>query len=647
MPRHPETSLHAIKNAVDIVALVGEYLPLRRVGNKYKALCPFHHDHNPSLELNPERQSYKCWSCGAGGDIFDFVQNIEHVDFAEALRMLADRAGIVLEKQPSAAGSPRGPSKTELYEVNAWAEEVFARALSVSSEAQQYVESRGLTQASVDRFRLGSAPTARGWLLGLARQQGFSMEVLEQAGLASRGSEATGPLRERFRGRLIFPIHDDRGRAVGFGGRILPEAERAIEAQGRHVAKYLNTPETALFHKRTLLYAADLALGASRQAGWVAVVEGYTDVIAAHQVGLANVVGTLGTALGADHLRGLRRLAERVVLVFDGDDAGQSAADRSLELFLGNELDLRVLTLPADLDPCDFLLKQGAGAFLSLVERAPDPLAYVLERAATRFDLNSSEGSRLAAEWVVGILNAVPQTHRLGLEVKLAKVLDTLSQRLRVPLDTLNRLRRQLKRPAAGGIAAAAPSTASTPESAPVRPSELDRTDLELIRIVLNEPTAVAWVIPRVSPATLSNAPLRAILQACYDLHAEGQSPGYENLMVRLEDPTIRALATDLIATSALSVPEAAPLSEGVRPAPWTERLERMLVVLAERERRARLKDLERARDQTDPQSDPDAYRAIELEYRRLLTQRLDSKNLKRPDPSSRASGRILDGQVG
>ncbi len=230
------------------------------------------------------------------------------------------------------------------------------------------MERRGLTQASVDRFRLGYAPTARGWLLGLARRQGFSMDVLEQSGLASRGSEAAGPLRERFRGRLIFPIHDDRGRAVGFGGRILPEAERAIEARGRHVAKYLNTPETALFHKRTLLYAADLALGASRQTGWVAVVEGYTDVIAAHQVGLANVVGTLGTALGEDHLRGLRRLAERVVLVFDGDEAGQSAADRSLELFLGHELDLRVLTLPANLDPCDFLLKEGAGAFRSLVE---------------------------------------------------------------------------------------------------------------------------------------------------------------------------------------------------------------------------------------------------------------------------------------
>ena len=239
---------------------------MRRVGSKYKALCPFHDDHNPSLELNPERQSYKCWSCGAGGDIFDFVKSYEHVDFPEALRMLADRAGIVLEKQPTVAGSPRGPSKSELLGVNAWAEGIFATALNESPEVLEYVEGRGLSRASIDRFRLGYAPEARGWLLGLARRQGHGMELLEQAGLVAR-AEGTGPARERFRGRLIFPIHDDRGRTLGFGGRILPRIERTMAEQGRHAAKYLNTPETPLFRKRTLLYGADLARAAARRRG--------------------------------------------------------------------------------------------------------------------------------------------------------------------------------------------------------------------------------------------------------------------------------------------------------------------------------------------------------------------------------------------
>jgi DNA primase len=633
VPRHSETTLSAIKNAVDIVALVGEYLPLRRTGNRFKALCPFHDDHNPSLELNPERQSYKCWSCGAGGDVFDFVKNYEHVDFPEALRMLADRAGVVLERPAAVATPQEGLSKSDLLEVNAWAEDLFARALADSAQVCDYVAERGLTRASALRFRLGYALTERGWLISHARSKRFSMEVLEQAGLVARSPESPGLWRERFRGRLNFPNHDDRGRTLGFGGRILPAVEQRLAASGKQVAKYVNSPETVLFHKRTVLFAADLARQAAREAGWAAVVEGYTDVIAAHQVGLCNVVGTLGTALGEDHLRVLRRLTDRVVLVFDGDQAGQTAADRALELFLGSDLDLRVLTLPANLDPCDFVLSEGAGAFRSLVDRAVDPLAYLLSRAAGRFDLDSIEGARRAAEWVLGILSRVPETHRLGLEFKKAKVLDALSQRLRVPLDTLHGLLRQLRPRTSSPSSAASPivgvagspagisrSSPSVSPAASIQESELDRTDLELIRIVLNEPTAIGWLIQRIAVTTLRDAPLRTLLQACYDLHSEGRVPGYEMLMVRIDDPAVRRLATDLVSQTALSTPDPAPLPERARAAPWQERLERMLVVVDERERQTRLRDLKKALEETDPHADPEAYRAIELEYRRLLT---------------------------
>jgi len=637
VPRHSEATTSAIKNAIDIVALAGEYLPLRRSGTKYKALCPWHDDHNPSLELNPERQSFKCWSCGVGGDIFDFVKNIEHVDFSEALRMLADRAGIALESPPPNASPSPGPSKSELLEVNAWAEEVFARALQNSAEVLGYVDGRGLTRQSAERFRLGYAPEDRGWLLALARRQRISMEMLEQAGLTTTSPDSPGLVRERFRGRLIFPIHDDRGRTIGFGGRILPEVERKLAGEGKHVAKYLNGPETSLFHKRSILFAADLARTASREAGWVAVVEGYTDVIAAHQVGLCNVVGTMGTALGEDHLRALRRLADRVVLVFDGDQAGQSAADRALELFLESELDLRVLTLPPNLDPCEFLLQVGGDAFRGLAERAADPLAYLLTRAAARFDLESAEGSRRAAEWVLGIMSRVPETHHLGLEVKQAKVLDTLSHRLRVPLEALNGLRRQMRRsvsqPRPSGApmpgkaarpAGLAPGSvdSSDPPAAPppIRQGELDRHDLELIQIALSEPAAITWLIPRLAVSALHDPPLRTLLQACYDLQNEGQSPSYENLMVRLDDPAVRALATSLIAQSALSTPDPGHFPENLRPAPWRDRLEKMLIVLDKHARRARLRDLKRSLDETDRHADPDAHRAIQLEYQRLLT---------------------------
>ncbi len=640
MPRHSDATKSAIKDRNDIVALAGEHLSLRRVGNKYKALCPWHEDHNPSLEINPERQSFKCWVCGVGGDVFDFVKNYERVEFPEALRMLAERAGITLESPTSAGAAPRGPSKTELYEVNAWAEEIFVRELSVSPTAQDYLDHRGLTRQSIERFRLGYAPAERGWLLAEARRKRYSVDLLVEAGLASHPTDPAGSVHERFRGRLIFPIHDDRGRAIAFGGRILPDIEEKLASLNKNVAKYLNSPETVLFHKRTVLYAADLARTPAREAGWVAVVEGYTDVIAAHQAGLANFVGTLGTALGEDHLRALRRLAERVVLVYDADTAGQKAADRALEFFLGSDLDLKVLTLPENLDPCDYLLDQGAPAFRGLVEQALDPLAYLLGRAAVLHDLSSPEGSRRAAEWILGLMSHIPTTHQLGLEVKQAKLLDTLSQRLRVPLDVLNRMRRQMRRPTASSAQAKVDrtTTASTAAvntadpaapAAEMRQSDLDRKDLELIQIVLGEPESIKWLLPRLSPSALKDAPLREILQVCYDLQNEGESPSYQNLMVRVDDPALRSLATSLVGESALSTPDPARFPDSVhfRPAPWRERLDGILIVLEERERQARIKELKRSLDETDQHAAADAYRAIELEYLRLLTSGRTRKN--------------------
>jgi len=550
VPRHSETTLASIKNAVDIVKLVGDYgLHVSRAGSKFKALCPFHDDKNPSLVLDPERQSYKCWSCGAGGDIFDFVKEYDRVEFSDALKTLADRAGIVLEASSSVATADRGASKNELLVASAWAETAFASALKQSEPARAYLGSRGISDESVARFRLGYAPGERGWLVSRAKRAGFPVEVLERAGLVSRPADSPGTIRERFRGRLIFPIHDPRGRAVGFGGRILPEVERLFAANGKNVAKYLNSPETPLFQKRKILYAGDLARNAAREAGWVAVVEGYTDVIAAHQVGLCNVVGTLGTALGDDHVTALRRLTEKVVLVFDGDAAGQNAADRSLELFLGHEVDVRVLTLPEKLDPCDYLLREGAEAFRALVDKAIDPLAFTLKRAEDRFDFNAPEGARQASEWVLAILAKVPSQNRQGLDVKVDKALDSMATRLHVPVNTLRRRLRDLRRTAAAfprhetrgrmetdsslksvsttdDIAGSHDATlAGTPtiknKKAPYRVSDLDPQDRDLIQLVLSEPASVAQVITRVAPSSLRDAPLRTILQACYDLHGE------------------------------------------------------------------------------------------------------------------------------
>jgi DNA primase len=626
VPRHSEATLAAIKQAVDIVTLVGEYgLPLHRTGSKYKTICPFHDDHNPSMELNPDRQSFKCWSCGAGGDIFDFVKDFERVDFPEALRMLADRAGVTLGE--TVAPTAPGLSKVELLRVTAWAEAIFVEALADSAESTSYLGKRGIWAESIARFRLGYAPETRDWLTAKARKDGITPAALERVGLIVK-SESNPVPHERFRGRLIFPIHDQRGRTLGFGGRILPSIEQIKADAGQRVAKYLNSPETPLFQKRRILYGADLARGQARLEGWVAVVEGYTDVIAAHQVGLSNVVGTLGTALGDDHVTALRRLTDRAVLVFDGDEAGQKAADRSLELFLGHEVDVRVLVLPEQLDPCDFLLANGADPFKAMVDQAVDPLTFAIDRAESKFDFESVEGSRQAAEAVLGVLAKVPSQSSGGLDLKVAKALDTLSRKLSIPMPDLKKRLGQLRKPNRPAPAAVGLNNNSimvdletAPPTPPVRMSDLDPIDRELVQIVLNEPSVVSRLITRVTVASLSDAPLRAILQACYDLHGEGSLPTFDRVTSRLDDPTLRALAAGLLLPS-----DPGKNPENIQPASFEARLAGVLGRYDHRDHKARLRDVQAALAETDPESDPVGHRALYREYYRLLNQRPDTK---------------------
>ena len=624
MPRQPDYNLAAIKQAHPIVPLVGSYLTLHRTGNKFKALCPFHDDHNPSLELNSERQSFKCWSCGAGGDVISFVMDYERVDFIEAVRMLAERAGIAPEKEHGKTAAPSGPSKSDLLAACAWAKTAFASALADSPETLAYVQLRGISPESVKRFHLGFAPDSRDWLTMRARKAGIGLDVLEKAGLIGR-KEETSITFDKFRGRLIFPIHDMQGRPIAFGGRILPESEKRQSDQGKDVAKYLNSPETPLFQKRSILYASNLARPAARSAKFVAVMEGYTDVIAAHQAGIENTVGVLGTALGDDHIKVLHGLADRVVLIFDDDEAGQKAAERSLELFLSNEVDVRVLTLSGGLDPAEFIAQHGAETFRAMLERAGDPLDFIIERASGRFDVHSPEGARQAAQRVLSILAKVPSQSQGGLDLKVAKALDTLSRRLGVPV---NDLKKQLKHDinATARVrnrVAAEPSArepVSEPEAAPIRLADLDLLDREVARIALNDPDAVAILARHVASDELRDAPLRAILQACYDLLAEGDRPEFTGVSPRLTDRE-RGLAAGLL------LPEdPLALNQGTAPAPWLDRLAGILPRLEQRRWQDKTREYLGAIAEIDPIAESAVLRALRAEYLKHLTRRPTAK---------------------
>ena len=375
-----------VRQAIDIVDLLGKYnLQLRRQGRGYVTHCPWHDDTRPSLQVNPERQSWKCWPCDIGGDIFSFVMKMEGVDFPEALAMLADRAGIKLQKPsrgdgPSASGARRrvpapragGIDKRTLYKAAAWVERQYHECLLHSPEAEparKYFQDRGITAESIERFQLGFAPLDRDWILKQAGGRTGTpsrAKVLETIGVLRRSS-AGGSLYDLFRGRGLFAIRDAQGRPVGMGGRLLPGVETFLPG------KYVNSPETPLFRKSHLLYGLDLAKEAihKSKSKTALVMEGYTDVIIAHQFGFNNAVAVLGVALGETHIKILKRFVDRIILVLDGDEAGQKRANEVLELFVAQQVDLRILTLPDDLDPCDFLQQRGPRPLPNCWPRAP------------------------------------------------------------------------------------------------------------------------------------------------------------------------------------------------------------------------------------------------------------------------------------
>ncbi|HVL11935.1 MAG TPA: DNA primase, partial [Gemmata sp.] len=316
-----------IKAASDVVAVVGSYLAVKPAGNVFKALCPFHQDSRPSLDVDPKRQRYRCWACGAHGDAFQFVMHMEKVGFTEARAILAARAGIKLD----AAQTPQDHHRSRLLEVMRWAQAKYQHALlddPVAEAARKYLGGRKLAGKTVRDFGLGYAPIAGDWLVKLAAAERVPDDVLVEVGLTAPRQENRGHY-DRFRDRVMFPIKDVRGQVIAFGGRIMPESPFAARAP-----KYYNSAETPLFSKSDVLYGLDVARHAGAAAGYLAVVEGYTDVMMAHQCGVPQVVATMGTALSRRHINQLSRFVKKVVLVFDADTAGDKAWTRGMEELL-------------------------------------------------------------------------------------------------------------------------------------------------------------------------------------------------------------------------------------------------------------------------------------------------------------------------
>ena len=373
MARYPRQFIQQVAQATDIVELISQYVALRKRGKEFVGLCPFHDDHKPSLNVSPVKQIFKCFSCGAGGGVYQFLMLYEKLTFPEAIRSLAERTGVPLPQLAADKKRPEGEfSRSELIEAVTFAAEFFRQQLhsDIGKGALDYARSRGLTDDSIDRFALGYAPDAWDSLIRAAGEKGISKRKLIAAGLAVPREDGGG-CYDRFRNRLMFPIIDPQNRTIAFGGRALDEDERA---------KYINSPESPVFSKSAQLYALNWSREGIVKTSRAAVVEGYLDALIPLQCGVDNVVATLGTALTDGHVRILSRYASQVVLVFDADAAGQAAAERALEVFLAQKLDVRIAMIPGGKDPCDFCLAEGGEGLKRLTDEAPDALEHVWKR---------------------------------------------------------------------------------------------------------------------------------------------------------------------------------------------------------------------------------------------------------------------------
>jgi DNA primase len=482
-------------NIVEVIqAAVGK---LTRAGRNLKCCCPFHNEKTPSFNVNAEGQYFKCFGCGKGGDVFTFVMLQERVEFPEAMQILADRAGIRMEANPVAAEQYKKETdwKSYLYKLNDAAarfyrEQLFADA---GKTAREYIKKRGLSEEMCEQFRIGYAPAGGSPLLGRLSAQNAPKKAIIAAGLATQRDD--GLIRDFFYDRLMFPIADIQGRIIAFGGRILGDGE----------PKYLNTRETPLFSKTKTVYALNFAkeqIVSTRQA---TIVEGYTDVMMCHQFGITNVVACLGTAITADHIRQLRRVADSLLLMTDSDDAGAKASERSLSVIFQEEMPARVTRLPgADKDPCDFLLANGREPFDAALKESIDLFDYKFEMVRKKHDLLSPMGVKNAAEDLMGLISLIPDP--------------ILKNRYRYEvLRRLNIDERDLRyeaRPAAAAENSSGDDSAGGMGMVPPPENEQAKLERELLNFLFHEPAWMEAAVGQLDLATLTGQP-ESILGKC------------------------------------------------------------------------------------------------------------------------------------
>ncbi len=543
MARFSEQFVQQVAQATDIVDLIGQYIAMKKRGHEFLGLCPFHADKHPSMNVSPNKQIFKCFACGAGGGVFKFVELYDKLSFPEAVRALAERANIPLPREFAPVPVQAGMSKQDLLRVTAFAAGFFREQLHSPGgrDTLEYAHSRGLTDATIERFGLGFAPDFWDALLMAARREGFAEQQLLAAGLVVRREKGDG-CYDRFRNRLIFPILDVANNVIAFGGRALAANERA---------KYLNSPESVLYDKSNQLYALNWAREAIGEGGQAVVVEGYMDALIPHQAGVGNVVANLGTALTDRQVRLLSRYAKEVVLIYDADTAGQLAAERSLEMFLAQQLHVRVATIPEGKDPCDYTLAAGGEAMRALIASAPDALEYAWGRRAAQLEQaggNLAQRREIVEEFLRLVVScstfgAIDEVRRGQLAQHIAHLLNISSSEVQQQMRRMARAIPRANLPQDAGRMPAA-HEGGTPSSH----SRADLTERQVLEVLLNRPDLFDSVMEKLDATDFEDRDFALIAQEIWRRGQEGHLASEELVASETMAP-LGGLLAELIAT--------------------------------------------------------------------------------------------------
>jgi DNA primase len=536
-------TLEQIRAASDIVEIIGGYVPLKRAGANFVALCPFHKEKSPSFNVNPHKQIFHCFGCHKGGDVFSFVKEYENIGFGDAVRRLAERAKIPLQFESTPGAQQARHLKETLLQIHEQIAQRWQAALASDAAGQiarDYLAQRGVSAEAVKLFRLGYAPEKWDDTVNWAKSKSFELPLVEQAGLILR-KEGADHYYDRFRGRLIFPICDEQGRVVGFSGRVLSGDEKS--------AKYVNSPETPIFTKGKVIFGLDKSKRALLDRQSAIICEGQLDLIACFMGGVQNVVAPQGTALTADHARILKRYVEEVVLCFDSDNAGQNAAVRSLDSLLAAGLAIRVAVVPAPHDPDTYLKEFGGPAFQQLIDQAEGFFDYFLNRLCATHAIATDKGR-------TAVLHAMAEAvHKSGDAVTVDKYAQKTALRLGVSVEATRVEFKKISR----ATRVAAPE--HEPEEAALEPATRPSVpEFWLLKLLLLHDDQAGWVAAHLLPEWLPHALVRHIVTRRLVAHTADEWHGVAGFLAEFAD----APAAANLVTEVLSDPRTAPNAEQV-----------------------------------------------------------------------------------